>query len=47
MDLQLIFMGITGLYISKIFIEVKRRPQYFKDECVGHCMTDETASTFK
>ncbi len=41
MGLQLIFMGIIGLYISKIFIEVKRRPQYFKDEVVGHFISDE------
>jgi hypothetical protein len=28
-------MGIIGLYIGKIFNEVKRRPQYFKDEEIG------------
>lgn len=35
MGLQLVFMGIIGIYISKIFNEVKRRPQYFKEEVVG------------
>jgi dolichol-phosphate mannosyltransferase len=35
MGLQLVFMGIIGLYIGKIFNEVKRRPQYFKEEEVG------------
>ena len=35
MGLQLIFMGIIGLYVSKIFNEVKNRPLYFKDEEVG------------
>lgn len=35
MGLQLVFMGTIGLYIGKIFNEVKRRPQYFKEEEVG------------
>jgi len=35
MGLQLVFMGTIGLYIGKIFNEVKRRPQYFKDEELG------------
>ena len=28
-------LGITGLYIGKIFIEVKRRPRYFVEERAG------------
>lgn len=32
---QLLFMGIFGLYISKIFIETKRRPPYFIQRSVG------------
>jgi polyisoprenyl-phosphate glycosyltransferase len=35
MGLQLVFIGTIGLYIGKIFNEVKRRPQYFKDEEIG------------
>lgn len=27
-------VGITGLYIGKIYTEVKRRPRYFIEECV-------------
>ncbi len=28
-------LGVTGLYIGKIFIEVKRRPRYFVEERTG------------
>jgi dolichol-phosphate mannosyltransferase len=35
MGLQLFFIGIIGLYVGKIFNEVKRRPTYFKDEEIG------------
>lgn len=34
-SLQLIFMGIMGVYIGKIFVEVKGRPVFFVDETVG------------
>lgn len=34
-SMQLIFMGIMGIYIGKIFVEVKGRPVYFVDEIVG------------
>lgn len=34
-SLQLIFMGVIGVYIGKIFFEVKRRPVYFTSEKVG------------
>jgi hypothetical protein len=27
-------MGIIGLYVGKIFIEIKRRPRYFVEESV-------------
>lgn len=33
--LQFTFLGMFGLYIGKIFIEVKRRPAYFVRETVG------------
>jgi glycosyltransferase involved in cell wall biosynthesis len=35
-SIQLIFMGIMGIYIGKIFFEVKRRPVFFVDEVVGN-----------
>jgi glycosyltransferase involved in cell wall biosynthesis len=34
-SIQLIFMGILGIYIGKIYFEVKRRPMFFADEKVG------------
>lgn len=34
-SIQLIFMGIIGVYIGKIFFEVKRRPIYFTSEKIG------------
>ncbi|MBN2612092.1 MAG: glycosyltransferase family 2 protein [Bacteroidales bacterium] len=34
-SIQLIFMGVLGVYIGKIFFEVKRRPVFFADETVG------------
>jgi polyisoprenyl-phosphate glycosyltransferase len=34
--LQLIFMGILGIYISKIFFEVKKRPVYFTEEMTSN-----------
>jgi dolichol-phosphate mannosyltransferase len=32
---QLIFIGIMGLYIARIFLEVKRRPHHFVRRSVG------------
>lgn len=32
---QLLFMGVVGLYVSKIFIETKRRPAYFVQDSIG------------
>lgn len=29
--IQLVFLGILGEYLGKIFIEAKRRPQYIID----------------
>lgn len=34
-SIQLIFMGILGVYIGKIYFEVKKRPVFFSDEKVG------------
>ncbi len=34
-SIQLIFMGILGIYVGKIYFEVKRRPVFFTDEKVG------------
>ena len=34
-SVQLIFMGIFGIYIGKIYFEVKLRPTFFTDENVG------------
>jgi dolichol-phosphate mannosyltransferase len=34
-SIQLIFMGIIGIYIGKIYFEVKRRPVFFTEEKVG------------
>lgn len=34
-SIQLIFMGILGIYIGKIFLEVKRRPVFFIQEIIG------------
>lgn len=34
-SLQLMFMGVIGVYIGKIFFEVKKRPVFFVDEVVG------------
>lgn len=36
LGLQLFFLGTIGLYIGKIFFEVKRRPLYFTEEYVGN-----------
>jgi glycosyltransferase involved in cell wall biosynthesis len=41
LGLQLTFLGMIGLYIGKIFIEVKGRPLYFVDQTFGF----ENAST--
>jgi dolichol-phosphate mannosyltransferase len=35
LGIQLFFMGTMGIYIGKIFFEVKRRPVYFVEEYVG------------
>ncbi|MBN2215305.1 MAG: glycosyltransferase family 2 protein [Bacteroidales bacterium] len=34
-SIQLIFMGVLGVYVGKIYFEVKKRPVYFSDEKVG------------
>jgi dolichol-phosphate mannosyltransferase len=33
--LQLILLGVTGLYIGKIFEEIKHRPLYIVKESLG------------
>ena len=35
-SIQLIFMGIIGIYIGKIYFEVKKRPTFFTDEKIGN-----------
>lgn len=35
-SLQLIFMGVIGVYIGKIFFEVKRRPVFFTSDKIGN-----------
>jgi dolichol-phosphate mannosyltransferase len=35
MGLQLTFLGMLGLYIGKIFMEVKGRPLYFVERVLG------------
>ncbi|HEY8007100.1 MAG TPA: glycosyltransferase family 2 protein [Methylocella sp.] len=42
--IQLLSLGIIGEYIGRIFAEVKRRPLYLIEECVGldSIVTDET-----
>lgn len=39
--LQLFFFGIMGIYLSKIYIEVKKRPIYFIDETEKDGLKDE------
>jgi len=39
-SIQLIFMGIMGIYIGKIYFEVKRRPVFFTEEKVGDLKKD-------
>jgi len=34
-SIQLVFMGIMGVYIGKIYFEVKRRPVFFTQEKIG------------
>lgn len=34
-SIQLIFMGILGIYVGKIYFEVKNRPVFFTDQKVG------------
>ena len=34
-SIQLIFMGVLGVYVGKIYFEVKRRPTFFTEEKVG------------
>jgi dolichol-phosphate mannosyltransferase len=40
-SLQLMFMGVMGVYIGKIFFEVKRRPVYFTSEKVGNFVAEQ------
>ena len=35
-SMQLMFMGVMGVYIGKIFFEVKRRPVFFTSDKVGN-----------
>lgn len=42
-SIQLIFMGVIGVYIGKIFFEVKRRPVYFTSDKVGTFNGSEVA----
>lgn len=40
-SIQLIFMGILGIYVGKIYFEVKKRPVFFTDEKVGELKSIE------
>jgi polyisoprenyl-phosphate glycosyltransferase len=42
-SIQLIFMGILGIYVGKIFFEVKRRPIFFIQETTGDFIQHEMA----
>lgn len=43
-SVQLIFMGILGIYVGKIYFEVKRRPVFFTDETVGELKAKQEVS---
>ena len=34
--IQLFSLGVIGEYLGKIYIETKRRPRYFIEECISH-----------
>lgn len=42
-SVQMISVGVLGEYISRLFVEVKRRPLYLVDRVIGDNATDEKA----
>ena len=40
----LFFLGIVGEYVGRVYEELKARPLYVVDRCVGHAFTDRPAA---
>ena len=43
--IQLIFLGVIGLYIGALFDEAKQRPHYIVDEVIGSCTRSQAHVT--
>jgi polyisoprenyl-phosphate glycosyltransferase len=40
----LFFLGIVGEYVGRVYEELKARPLYVVDRCIGHAFTDRPAA---
>jgi dolichol-phosphate mannosyltransferase len=40
----LFFLGIVGEYVGRVYEELKARPLYVVDRCIGHAFTDHPAA---
>lgn len=40
--IQILSLGVIGEYVSKIYMETKRRPRYFIERTAGQTITAET-----